>query len=121
MPPKSANHSSRSARRASTTADPMTHDTSIHAVQRHADRLAFGPLHDLAEAAAPAHGAPDGFEPMPTFGPFHAHLGPMYFKRSEGLMVVGLRVEDKHRNRGQMMHGGMICTLADSASHWAAK
>jgi uncharacterized protein (TIGR00369 family) len=70
---------------------------------------------------ASAPGVPGGFEEMPTFGPFHAHLGPMYFKRCEDLMVVGLRVEDKHRNRGQMMHGGMICTLADTASHWAAK
>jgi uncharacterized protein (TIGR00369 family) len=100
---------------------PMTQDTSTRALQERADRLAFGPLHDVEEAAVPAAGVPEGFEEMPTFGPFHAHLGPMYFKRAEDLMVVGLRVEDKHRNRGQMMHGGMICTLADTASHWAAK
>jgi uncharacterized protein (TIGR00369 family) len=64
---------------------------------------------------------PEGFTPMPVFGPFHEHLGPMYVKRVGTSHVVGMRVEDKHRNRGQMMHGGMICTLADTATHWAAK
>lgn len=64
---------------------------------------------------------PEGFTQMPVFGPFHAHSGPMYVKQVGASHVVGLRVEDKHRNRGQMMHGGMICTLADTATHWAAK
>jgi uncharacterized protein (TIGR00369 family) len=65
---------------------------------------------------------PEGYERMAPFGPFHELLGPMYVKQeSEGCFVVGLRVEDKHRNRGQMMHGGMICTLADTATAWASK
>jgi uncharacterized protein (TIGR00369 family) len=99
---------------------PDTQDTP--AISAHAQRLAFGPLGDLPEpSTTAAQTIPEGFEEMPTFGPFHALLGPMYFRRTEDQMIVGLHVEDKHRNRGQMMHGGMICTLADTASHWAAK
>ena len=86
----------------------------------HASKLAFGPFHDLAESE-PGLMQPEGYEQMPIFGPFHEALGPMYVKREKAGHVVGLRVEDKHRNRGQMMHGGMICTLADTATHWAAK
>jgi uncharacterized protein (TIGR00369 family) len=88
--------------------------------QNHAGKLAFGPFHDMADPD-PQATPPEGYERMPTFGPFHELLGPMYVKQVERGFIVGLRVEDKHRNRGQMMHGGMVCTLADSASHWAAK
>ena len=86
----------------------------------HASKLAFGPFHELAEAE-PRAMPPEGYEQMPIFGPFHEALGPMYVKRAKVGHVVGLLVEDRHRNRGQMMHGGMICTLADTATHWAAK
>ena len=82
----------------------------------HATTLAFSPCQESAEP-----GIPEGFEELPTFGPFHAHLGPMYFKRDGDCTIVGLHVQDKHRNRGAMMHGGMVCTLADTASHWAAR
>jgi uncharacterized protein (TIGR00369 family) len=85
-----------------------------------ASKPAFGPFPDLVESE-PRFTPPEGYEQMPIFGPFHEALGPMYVKRQEAGHVVGLRVEDKHRNRGQMMHGGMICTLADTATHWAAK
>jgi uncharacterized protein (TIGR00369 family) len=64
---------------------------------------------------------PEGFERMPTFGPFHEAQGPMYAKFRDGTHTIGMWVEDKHRNRGQMMHGGMVCTLADTATHWAAR
>ena len=64
---------------------------------------------------------PAGFERMPPFGPFHELLGPMYLKRTDGGCIVGLRVETKHCNLGPMMHGGMVCTLADTAATWASK
>ena len=44
------------------------------------------------------------FERLPTFGPYHQLLGPMYWKRADGGMVVGLRVQDKHRNRAAMIN-----------------
>jgi uncharacterized protein (TIGR00369 family) len=64
---------------------------------------------------------PPGFELMPVFGPFHELVGPLYASRRDAMHIVGLRVEEKHRNRGAMMHGGMICMLADTAIVWAAK
>lgn len=68
-----------------------------------------------------AEDVPEGYEHMPPFGPFHELLGPMYVKQAEGCFFVGLRVQEKHRNLGQMMHGGMLCTLADTATTWASK
>jgi len=90
-------------------------------MNEHARKLAFGPFHNMAIADDTNDTPPDGFERLPTFGPYHQMAGPMYWRRDDGAMVVGLRVQDKHRNRGAMMHGGMICTLADTACHWAAK
>ncbi|NMF88625.1 PaaI family thioesterase [Aromatoleum petrolei] len=76
----------------------------------------------VEEDAAPrgASMVPEGFELIPPFGPFHELTGPLYHKRVEHGYVVGMRVEDKHRNRGQMVHGGMICMLADTAFSWAS-
>jgi uncharacterized protein (TIGR00369 family) len=65
--------------------------------------------------------APEGFERMPTFGPFHEMVGPLWYRVVDGCMTVRLLVEERHRNRGAMMHGGMVCTLADIASHWGAR
>jgi len=104
----------------------------------HATMLAFGPHHEMLGPVAserPAstnldtpvadlnHRPPPapGYERLPTFGPFHEALGPMYAKFADGCFTIGMWVQDKHRNREQMMHGGMICTLADTATHWAAR
>ena len=60
---------------------------------------------------------------MPPFGPFHELLGPMYYSLLKPTTVVGLRVEEKHRNRSStpMMHGGMVATLVDTACTWAGR
>lgn len=78
------------------------------------------------QASAPAETAgaatvPTGFEPMPPFGPFHELTGPIYVKKTEAGYAIGLLVEEKHRNKGQMVHGGMISMLADTACTWASK
>ncbi|RKE39115.1 uncharacterized protein (TIGR00369 family) [Paraburkholderia sp. BL23I1N1] len=65
--------------------------------------------------------APEGFELMPAFGPFHELVGALWHRKSERGQVIGMRVREQHRNRGQMMHGGMICMLADTAITWASK
>jgi uncharacterized protein (TIGR00369 family) len=64
---------------------------------------------------------PEGFELMPAFGPFHEMVGPTWYRKSERGQVVGMRVREQHRNLGQMMHGGMVCMLADTAITWASK
>jgi uncharacterized protein (TIGR00369 family) len=64
---------------------------------------------------------PQGFALMPAFGPFHQMFGPMYFRKSERGHVIGMYVREEHRNLGQMMHGGAVCMLADTAITWASK
>lgn len=66
-----------------------------------------------AEAVAPA-----GFERLTHGGPFFAALGPVYGKPvpgGDGLLVVGLRVHERHTNILGVTHGGMLATLADCA------
>ncbi|PRX96869.1 uncharacterized protein (TIGR00369 family) [Paraburkholderia sp. BL6665CI2N2] len=64
---------------------------------------------------------PEGFQLMPMFGPFHELVGAIWYRKSERGHVVGMRMREKHRNLGQMMHGGMVCMLADTAITWASK
>ena len=64
---------------------------------------------------------PDGYALMPAFGPFHRMFGPTYFRKTERGHVVGMHVREDHRNLGQMMHGGAICMLVDTAFTWASK
>jgi acyl-coenzyme A thioesterase PaaI-like protein len=64
---------------------------------------------------------PEGFEVMPPFGPFHELVGPIYYQRTAPGFTVGLRAEEKHRNKGVMLHGGMIAMFADTAFTWAVK
>jgi uncharacterized protein (TIGR00369 family) len=64
---------------------------------------------------------PEGFELMPAFGPFHEMVGPTWYRKRERGQVVGMRVREQHRNLGQMMHGGVVCMLADTAITWASK
>lgn len=58
---------------------------------------------------------------MPPFGPFHELVGPIYYKKTEEGYAIGFLAETKHRNRGDMIHGGMIAMLADTAITWANK
>ena len=57
---------------------------------------------------------PDGFSDTPPFGPFDELVGPMYVRRTEEGFAIGLLADERHRNRGDMVHGGMIAMLADS-------
>lgn len=64
---------------------------------------------------------PPGFVPMPAFGPFHDLTGPYHYRQTDGATIVGLRMADKHRNRGPGMHGGMVGMLIDNALTLACK
>jgi uncharacterized protein (TIGR00369 family) len=68
-----------------------------------------------------ASDVPEGFEPMPPFGPFHELVGPIFVKRTASGHAVGVRMQEKHRNRSPNMHGGMLCMLIDTAFTWACK
>jgi len=58
---------------------------------------------------------PAGFKPLPAASPFNELVGPLYEKRGEGVVALGLRVENKHANSRGSCHGGVLATLADLA------
>ena len=52
---------------------------------------------------------------MRPLGKFHELVGPLYAAERGDRTVVGLRVEEKHLNGGNILHGGMYFTLLDTA------
>jgi uncharacterized protein (TIGR00369 family) len=58
---------------------------------------------------------PAGFKPISHLGPYLSQFGPLYWKKADGSMVIGLRVDQRHTNSRGIAHGGMLATLADSA------
>lgn len=57
---------------------------------------------------------PEGFAPLTMReNPFVDPLGPLYGKRENNGILIGLRVEERHCNPGGFCHGGMLMTLAD--------
>ena len=57
----------------------------------------------------------DGFKAIEHTGPFLAQNGPLYCKKVDGKLVLGLRIDEPHTNMRGIVHGGMLVTLADSA------
>tara|TARA_R110002033_G_scaffold15894_3_gene44610 strand:- start:3948 stop:4352 length:405 start_codon:yes stop_codon:yes gene_type:complete len=57
---------------------------------------------------------PVGFEPIFRSSPFLDLLGPIYNKSEKGI-IIGLRVEEKHCNARNLVHGGVYSSLADIA------
>lgn len=76
-------------------------------------------MSDAFKLAASPHDTqrvPEGFEPMDRGSAFLEMMGPVYCKKlTDGRIVIGLRVEQKHTNVKGIAHGGMLVTLADSA------
>jgi len=58
---------------------------------------------------------PEGFEPIFRNSPFLDLLGPVYNKKSEKGLIIGLRAEEKHCNARNLVHGGVFSSLADIA------
>ena len=58
---------------------------------------------------------PDGFEPIFRSSPYLDLLGPIYNKRTQHGLNIGLRAERKHCNARDRVHGGVFSSLADVA------
>jgi uncharacterized protein (TIGR00369 family) len=58
---------------------------------------------------------PAGFKAIEHTGPFLAQNGPLYCKKVDGKLVLGLRIDERHTNMRGIVHGGMLVTIADSA------
>src|SRR5229473_1726713 len=58
---------------------------------------------------------PDGFEPHFRKSPFTDPWEPLYSKRTDKAVIMGLRLAKPHTNAHGLIHGGLIATLADNA------
>jgi uncharacterized protein (TIGR00369 family) len=64
---------------------------------------------------------PEGFAPDPQKSPITDPWEPLYSKRTEKAVVLGLRVAKPHTNQQGLVHGGLIATLADSAMAYSCR
>lgn len=62
---------------------------------------------------------PTGFQRMPSFGPLHEVLGPIFVRSTDVGIIVGMHVEERHHNKGPMLHGGMMAFFIDTAFTYA--
>src|SRR5258708_25360724 len=58
---------------------------------------------------------PAGFEPHFRSSPFTDPWEPLYSKRTEKAVIMGLRLARPHTNARGLIHGGLIAALADNA------
>ena len=56
---------------------------------------------------------PEGFAPIVSENPFGKAVGPIYEKKNGKDWVRGFYVAEKHSNRANIAHGGVIMTFAD--------
>ena len=58
---------------------------------------------------------PEGFEPHFRKSPFTDPWEPLYSRRTEKAVIMGLRLARPHTNARGLIHGGLIAALADNA------
>jgi uncharacterized protein (TIGR00369 family) len=58
---------------------------------------------------------PEGFSPHFRKSPFTDPWEPLYSKRTDKAVIMGLRLAKPHTNARGLVHGGLIAALADNA------
>ncbi len=58
---------------------------------------------------------PEGFEPHFRKSPFTDPWEPLYSKKTDNAVIMGLRLARPHTNARGLIHGGLIASLADNA------
>jgi uncharacterized protein (TIGR00369 family) len=58
---------------------------------------------------------PDGFEPHFRSSPLTEPWEPLYSKRTDKAVIIGLRLAKPHTNGRGLIHGGLIAALSDNA------
>jgi uncharacterized protein (TIGR00369 family) len=64
---------------------------------------------------APLADIPQGFERHFRQSPLTDPWEPLYSKRTDRAVIIGLRLGTPHTNGRGLIHGGLIATLADNA------
>jgi uncharacterized protein (TIGR00369 family) len=62
-----------------------------------------------------AENIPEGFQPHFRKSPFTDPWEPLYSKRMDKAVIMGLRLARPHTNARGLIHGGLIASLADNA------
>src|SRR4051794_26203767 len=62
-----------------------------------------------------AQDLPEGFEPNHRKSPLTEPWEPIYSKRTDKAVILGLRLAKPHTNGRGLIHGGLIAALADNA------
>lgn len=64
---------------------------------------------------------PDGFKALRDVGGrFIGVNGPLYYKKTDAGLIVGMRIEERHCNPTGICHGGMLMTFCDMVMPLAA-
>ena len=58
---------------------------------------------------------PEGFEPHFRKSPFTDPWEPLYSRKTDKAVIMGLRLATPHTNARGLIHGGLIASLADNA------
>ena len=58
---------------------------------------------------------PAGFEPLSRKSPLTEPWEPLYARKTEEAVIIGLRLARPHTNGRGLIHGGLIAALADNA------
>ncbi|UWU77740.1 PaaI family thioesterase [Bradyrhizobium huanghuaihaiense] len=58
---------------------------------------------------------PAGFEPLFRKSPLTEPWEPLYAKKTDKAVIIGLRLAKPHTNGRGLIHGGLITALADNA------
>ncbi|MCC8955061.1 PaaI family thioesterase [Bradyrhizobium sp. Pear77] len=58
---------------------------------------------------------PEGFEPLFRKSPLTEPWEPLYQKKTERAVIIGLRLARPHTNGRGLIHGGLIAALSDNA------
>jgi len=64
---------------------------------------------------------PDGFRMLRDVGGQFINVnGPLYFRKTDSGLLLGLRIEERHCNPMGICHGGMLMTFCDMVMPMAA-
>ena len=67
----------------------------------------------MSQSAPAAWEIPAGFASLQSGGPFIQHNGPLYVRHEGSVVQFGFRVERRHVNPMNNLHGGMMATFCD--------
>lgn len=60
-----------------------------------------------------SHPIPPGFQPIDAGGPYMQNNGPLYLLHQGDVVKFGFRVERRHINPMNNLHGGMMASFCD--------